>query len=84
MSCISDRTTLKNDEPNIFRRKSVKRIKVIVIALGLILSLLVVSISPILAAKPDGSDGTRDVIAMSNGFPSGEHYNLNVHGKIGY
>jgi hypothetical protein len=34
-----------------------------------------------MAAKPDGSDGTKDVIARSNGFPSGEHFNLNIHGK---
>jgi hypothetical protein len=34
-----------------------------------------------LAAKPDGSGGSRDIIAKSNGFPSGEHFNLNLHGK---
>jgi len=34
-----------------------------------------------LAAKPDGSGGSRDIIAKSNGFPSGEHFNLNIHGK---
>jgi hypothetical protein len=43
--------------------------------------LLLASVAPVYAAKPDGSDGTRDVIAMSNGFPSGEHFNLNVHGQ---
>lgn len=37
--------------------------------------------SAALAAKPDGSGGTPDVIARSNGFPSGEHQNLNIHGK---
>ena len=45
----------------------------------LIISLL--AVSPVLAAKPDGSNGTKDVIARSNGFPSGDHYNLNIHGK---
>lgn len=33
-----------------------------------------------MAGKPDGSDGSPDVITRSNGFPSGEHYNLNIHG----
>jgi len=41
----------------------------------------VMAVSPALAAKPDGSNDTRDVIAISNGFPSGEHFNLNIHGK---
>ena len=47
--------------------------------LTLIVAMMVVS--PVLAAKPDGSNGTKDVIAKSNGFPSGEHFNLNIHGK---
>lgn len=34
-----------------------------------------------LAAKPDGSGDSKDIIAKSNGFPSGEHFNLNLHGK---
>ncbi|TFH34959.1 MAG: hypothetical protein E4G93_04480 [Dehalococcoidia bacterium] len=50
-------------------------------SLILVSMLLLIGTSPVMAAKPDGSDGTRDVIAMSNGFPSGEHYNLNIHGK---
>ena len=33
------------------------------------------------AAKPQTSGSGKDVIAMSNGFPSGLHFNLNVHGK---
>jgi len=33
------------------------------------------------AAKPQNSGSGKDVIAMSNGFPSGLHFNLNVHGK---
>ena len=47
----------------------------------LMLVVLMLAVSPVLAAKPDGSNGTNDVIAKSNGFPSGEHYNLNIHGK---
>jgi len=46
-----------------------------------ILVISLMAVSPVLAAKPDGSNGTKDVIARSNGFPSGEHYNLNLHGK---
>ena len=32
-------------------------------------------LSPVMAAKP------QKVIEISNGFPSGEHHNLNIHGK---
>lgn len=53
--------------------------RMIFTTLALVLVLLV-SASPAMAAKPDGSDGTQNVIARSNGFPSGEHFNLNVHG----
>ena len=31
------------------------------------------------AAKPSGPDN--NVIARSNGYPSGPHFNLNIHGK---
>lgn len=58
-----------------------KRRKVIGLSLCLVLILLLVGVSPVMAAKPDGSGGTNDVIARSNGFPSGEHFNLNIHGK---
>jgi len=33
------------------------------------------------AAKPQSSGSGKDVISMSNGFPSGLHFNLNIHGK---
>lgn len=33
------------------------------------------------AAKPQENGSGKDVIALSNGFPSGPHQNLNVHGK---
>jgi hypothetical protein len=45
----------------------------------LVISMMIVS--PVLAAKPDGSNGSKDVIAKSNGFPSGMHFNLNIHGR---
>lgn len=51
------------------------------LSLCMVTVLLLIGITPVMAAKPDGSDGTKDVIAMSNGFPSGEHFNLNIHGK---
>lgn len=50
-----------------------------IVTLALVVAML--AVSPVLAAKPDGSNGTKDVIAKSNGFPSGEHFNLNIHGK---
>lgn len=34
-----------------------------------------------MTAKPQSSGSGKDVIALSNGFPSGEHFNLNIHGK---
>jgi len=41
----------------------------------LTLVILVMAVTPVLAAKP------QDVIPRSNGFPSGMHFNLNIHGK---
>ena len=38
-------------------------------------------VSVVQAAKPQNSGSCKDVIAMSNGFPSGLHFNLNFHGK---
>ncbi|WP_153305926.1 hypothetical protein [Desulfogranum mediterraneum] len=36
---------------------------------------LACSVTPLMAAKP------MDIITLSNGYPSGAHYNLNIHGK---
>lgn len=44
-----------------------------VLMMVLVVSMMVAS--PALAAK------SQSVIQISNGFPSGEHFNLNVHGK---
>jgi hypothetical protein len=43
---------------------------------------LIAGISTAMAAKPQnaGNKGM-DVIEKSNGFPSGKHFNLNIHGK---
>ncbi len=57
-----------------------KRILMAILTAAMLITLLAGS-SSVMAAKPDGSDGSKDVIAMSNGFPSGEHFNLNIHGK---
>ena len=43
--------------------------------------VLVLGLSTVMAAKPQSSGSGKDVIAMSNGFPSGVHFNLNIHGK---
>jgi len=51
-----------------------KRLVLIAISL-VIVAALVAGVSTALAAKP------QNVIARSNGFPSGEHFNLNIHGK---
>ncbi|OGN87765.1 MAG: hypothetical protein A2Z74_01545 [Chloroflexi bacterium RBG_13_46_9] len=39
------------------------------------LTVIILAVTPVLAAKP------QDVIQRSNGFPSGLHFNLNIHGK---
>ena len=51
-----------------------KKILIVGLTLSLILSLSI-GISPVMAAKP------QPVISMSKGFPSGPHFNLNLHGK---
>jgi len=51
-----------------------KRIAILAVVLTVI-AALVIGISGALAAKP------QNVIQRSNGFPSGEHFNLNIHGK---
>jgi uncharacterized repeat protein (TIGR01451 family) len=58
-----------------------KKILITMVLLATVLSL-VFSSSVALAAKPQnaGNKGM-DVIAKSNGFPSGPHFNLNIHGK---
>ena len=47
----------------------------------LVVATLLLGASVVLAAKPQNSGSGKDVIALSNGFPSGEHLNLNIHGK---
>jgi len=44
-------------------------------AITLSLALSLISVSNVSAAKPAG------VVEWSNGFPSGPHFNLNIHGK---
>jgi len=51
-----------------------KRIVVVAI-LVMVIAALVLGVSTAMAAKQ------QNVIARSNGFPSGEHFNLNIHGK---
>jgi hypothetical protein len=43
----------------------------------LIAVLMLVSAIPVMAAKPVDQNG----IPIGNGFPSGKHFNLNIHGK---
>jgi len=57
-----------------------KRIATLALSIAVIVAMIV-GVSTAMAAKPDGSGGTKDVIAKSNGFPSGKHFNLNIHGK---
>ena len=56
-----------------------RRIVIVVTALTLV--ALLVGASTVIAAKPQKSGSGKDVIALSNGFPSGQHFNLNIHGK---
>jgi len=52
----------------------VKRIVIAVVSVAVVATMLVVA-SIAMAAKP------QDVITKSNGFPSGQHFNLNLHGR---
>ena len=54
-----------------------KKIIPVILAIALFASLGSVA----LAAKPVKNGADKDVITLSNGFPSGVHYNLNIHGK---
>jgi len=58
----------------------VKRILITTVSLVAVVSL-VFGASVAMAAKPQSSGSGKDVIALSNGFPSGAHFNLNIHGK---
>lgn len=49
----------------------------ILILVMMLTSLITVSV--VLAAKPSNPD--HNVVELSNGYPSGPHFNLNVHGK---
>ena len=53
--------------------------KIIPIILAIVLFASIGSVA--LAAKPQKNGAGKDVITLSNGFPSGAHYNLNIHGK---
>ena len=55
--------------------------RIVLVVTALTLAALFVSATAVMAAKPQNSGSGRDVIALSNGFPSGQHFNLNIHGK---
>ena len=60
-----------------------KRTLIIAVSVLLVVTL-VLGASIAMAAKPqDAGNKGMDVIEKSNGFPSGEHFNLNIHGKDG-
>ena len=46
-----------------------------ILSLAVLAVVLALAVSPAMAAKP------QDAIGQSNGFPSGMHFNLNIHGK---
>lgn len=55
--------------------------RIMLVATALTLVAFLVGATAVMAAKPQESGSGRDVIALSNGFPSGQHFNLNIHGK---
>jgi len=57
-----------------------KRIVMVALAVVLVTAIALGSATAF-AAKPQSNGSGKDVIAISNGFPSGEHFNLNIHGK---
>lgn len=48
----------------------------------LLVALMALGVTTVFAAKPSNPD--HNVVAMSNGFPSGPHFNLNIHGKANF
>ena len=56
-----------------------KKFIIVILVMALIIGLVPVSIA--MAAKPVQNNGSGDLIPIGNGFPSGMHYNLNIHGK---
>ena len=62
---------------------NVKPRTVLAVSLSLAFAVSMIFASAIVAeaAKPQDNGAGKDVIALSNGFPSGPHFNLNVHGK---
>ncbi|MGD9142455.1 MAG: hypothetical protein PVG61_01265 [Dehalococcoidia bacterium] len=57
-----------------------KKSILIVVAVVSIITILA-GTSVVMAAKPSTNGAGKDVIAHSNGFPSGMHFNLNLHGR---
>lgn len=57
-----------------------KRITVITLSVVLV-ALLIFGATAVMAAKPISNGSGKNVIAHSNGFPSGMHFNLNLHGR---
>jgi hypothetical protein len=60
--------------------EKMKRIVMVALAVVLVTAIALGSATAF-AAKPQSNGSGKDVIAISNGFPSGEHFNLNIHGK---
>jgi hypothetical protein len=58
----------------------VKRTMLLATTIVMIVALTF-GVSTAMAAKPQKSGADKDVIALSNGFPSGPHETLNIHGK---
>lgn len=57
-----------------------KKISLIILSVALV-AMLFSSALPVMAAKPPKNGAGKNVIELSNGFPSGFHFNLNIHGK---
>jgi hypothetical protein len=67
-----------------FTNNNLRKIAAITTAIVMLSATGTIGFSPIedaFAKKPDGTGGTQDVVSWSNGFPSGPHWNLNIHGK---
>ena len=57
-----------------------KRILIIGLTVAAVIALFFGTL-PTMADKPQKSGSGKDVITLSNGFPSGDHETLNIHGK---
>ncbi len=75
------RTSMNVKQRTLNGKKLLMTITASIVLIGAIFTLGFGDEMAAFAAKPQKNGSGKDVIALSNGYPSGEHFNLNLHGK---